>query len=89
MGQKSKNHKQKQKNKDRQQNPTTREPLNNEILDSIGSPNAWTPAVEDIWINELHKMSAGEIYRRFPPIKKPPNVRKRPKGSGWGDKIVP
>ncbi len=67
----------------------TGESLNQEILDSIGSPNSWTPEVEDIWIKELQKLSSGEIYKRFPPIKKPPNVRKRPKGSGWGDKIIP
>ncbi len=62
-----------------------REKPNQDILDSIGDPNAWTPEVEDAWIAELSKLSAGEIYRRFPPFKKPTSVRKRDKGSGWGD----
>lgn len=66
-----------------------KEPLDQEILDSIGNPNAWTPEREDIWINELQKLSASEIYKRFPPMKKPPNVRKRAKGSGWGEQIIP
>lgn len=62
-----------------------REPPDQEILDSIGSPNAWTPASENIWLKELHKIPAGEIYRRFPPMRKPPSVRKRGSGSGWGN----
>jgi hypothetical protein len=65
--------------------PTKRKPPNQTILDSIGSPNAWTPAVEDAWIEELKGIPAGEIYRRFPPLKKPPSVRQRGSGSGWGD----
>jgi len=65
------------------------EPINQEILDSIGHPNVWTPKKEDIWIDELRKLSSGEIYTRFPPCKKPPNVRKRGKALGWGDNIVP
>jgi len=54
------------------------------ILDSIGSPNAWTPAREEAWHRELDKLKAREIYRRFPPLKKPPSARKRASGSGWG-----
>lgn len=61
------------------------EPPDQKILDSIGSPNVWTPETEDAWIEELRKISAGEIYRRFPPFKKPPSVRQRGTGSGWGD----
>ncbi len=56
-----------------------KESPNQEILDSIGSPNAWTPTVEDAWLQELGKLRAGEIYRRFPPFKKPGNVRRRGK----------
>lgn len=79
----SKDNKKQQRNRPK----ILQQPLDQVILDSIGCPNAWTPEKEDEWIKELHKMSAGEIYRRFPPMKKPSNVRKRPKGSGWGDKI--
>jgi hypothetical protein len=64
------------------------EPPNQEILDSIGSPNAWTPEAEDAWLKELRGIPAREIYQRFPPMKKPPNVRKRGKGSGWGDSNI-
>ena len=60
------------------------DPPDQTILDSIGSPNAWTPKIEDAWLQELRKISAAEVYRRFPPIRKPPNVGKRGKGSGWG-----
>lgn len=63
---------------------TKTDPPDQTILDSIGSPNAWTPQTEDIWLEELNKMQAVEIYRRFPPLKKPPSVRKRGKSSGWG-----
>lgn len=93
MGQtrkKKKNQQKQQRQQQRQNQPRSaikREPLDQVILDSIGSPNAWTPEAEDAWINELRKLSAGEIYKRFPPMKKPPNARKRPKGSGWGDRI--
>lgn len=87
MGQTRKKIKEKKKLQPKEK--INKEPLNQEILDSIGSPNSWTPEVENAWIAELHKLSAGEIYMRFPPMKKPPNVRKRAKGSGWGDKIVP
>lgn len=61
------------------------DPPNQKILDSIGNPNVWTPKKEDAWLHELRNLSAEEIYRRFPPMRKPPNVRKRGKGSGWGD----
>ena len=73
------------KKKQRRRERIKTEPPNPEILDLIGSPNAWTPQIEDAWLNELDKIPAGEIYRRFPPIKKPPSVRKRGKGNGWGD----
>ncbi len=63
------------------------DPPNQEILDSIGSPNVWTPKKENAWLNELCNLSAEEIYRRFPPMRKPPNVQKRGKGSGWGDHV--
>jgi len=53
------------------------EPINKDILDSIGSPNIWTQKTEDAWLKELRKMSVGEIYRRFPPMKKPSNVGRR------------
>lgn len=62
-----------------------RDPPNQEVLDSIGSPNAWTPKTEDAWLNELNKIPNGEVSRRFPPCKKPPSVRKRGGSSGWGD----
>lgn len=58
------------------------DPPNQTILDSIGSPNAWTPKLEDTWLNELKKITAVEIYRRFPPMKKPGNVSKRGKSYG-------
>jgi len=84
MGQSDKK-KKKQKRQVKEREQEKKEPPNQEILDSIGSPNAWTPEAEDAWLKELRKVPAGEIYRRFPPIKKPPNVGKRGKGSGWGD----
>ena len=74
----------KKKKKQQRRDQPKREIPNQEILDSIGSPNAWTPKAEDEWLNELHKISAGEIYRRFPPMKKPMNVRKHGSGSGDG-----
>jgi hypothetical protein len=74
----------KKNKKEKQRELTKIEPINKDILDSIGSPNIWTPKTEDAWLKELRKMSTGEIYRRFPPLKKPMNVRKRGKGSGWG-----
>jgi len=81
--------KKKQQQKLQPRDKIKKEPLDQVVLDSIGSPNAWTPAREDAWINELQKLSAGEIYRRFPPMKKPPSARKKAKGSGWGDNIIP
>lgn len=66
------------KNRKQQRREQTKvDPPDQRILDSIGSPNAWTPEIEEAWINELRKVPAKEIYRRFPPFKKPPNVRKR------------
>jgi len=53
---------------------TTTEPVDQGVLDSIGSPNPWTPKTEDAWLLELGKLSVGEIYQRFPPLKKPGNV---------------
>jgi hypothetical protein len=84
MGQTEKKKKRQQcriKNKDKEES----EQPNQEILDSIGSPNVWTPKKEDLWLRELSKIPNIEIYQRFPPVKKPPNVSKRGKSSGWGD----
>ena len=83
MSQSSKKKKQRRRVQEREQ--VDREPLDQDVLDSIGSPNAWTPEAENAWLKELRKIPAGEIYSRFPPIKKPPSVRKRGTGSGWGD----
>lgn len=55
------------------------DPPDNKILDSIGDPNVWTPETEDAWLEELNKISSVEIYKRYPPMKKPPNVRSRGK----------
>jgi 3-isopropylmalate dehydratase small subunit len=55
-----------------------------EILNSIGHPNVWTPETEDAWMKELRKVPSGEIYRRFPPMKKPGNVALRGRNYGWG-----
>ncbi len=57
-------------------------PPDQNILNSIGSPNAWTPEVEDAWLKELRKIPVGEIYSRFPPMKKPGNVSLRGKNNG-------
>lgn len=79
------------KNREKSDNSNTKkfikEPPDQDILDSIGSPNIWTPQKEDAWLLELKKIPAREIYRRFPPLRKPPSVRKRPKGIGWGDNV--
>jgi len=83
MGQSSKKKKKQRRVQERER--VKRDPPNQEVLDSIGSPNAWTPEAEDAWLQELRKVPAGEIYRRFPPMRKPPNVGKRGSGSGWGD----
>jgi hypothetical protein len=77
--------KKKQQRKIQQRNQTKLEPPNQKVLDLIGSPNVWTPEVEDVWLAELGKIPGGEIYSRFPPMKKPPSVRNRAAGSGWGD----
>ena len=70
--------------KKRQQNRKINkpDPPDQEILDSIGSPNAWTPDAEEAWLRELRKMSGGEIHRQFPPMKKPSNVGRRGKTYG-------
>ncbi len=73
------------KEKQKKQQKAKVDPPNQEILDSIGNPNVWTPEVEDAWMKELRKVPSGEIYRRFPPLRKPPNVGKRGKNYGWGD----
>lgn len=80
MGQSNKKRKQQQRNHGHEQ--INIEPPNQEILDIIGSPNAWTPKVEDAWLKELGKISAVEIYRRFPPLKKPGNVSLRGRTRG-------
>lgn len=76
--------KKKQKRRIQERNQTKLEPPDQEVLDSIGSPNVWTPEIEDAWLNELSKMPGGEIYSRFPPMKKPPSVRSRGSSYGWG-----
>lgn len=65
------------KKKKQEFKPEKRKPPNQIVLDSIGSPNVWTPEIEDIWHEEIQGIPTGEIYRRFPPIKKPGNVSKR------------
>lgn len=72
------------KEKNKQHQKTKVDLPDKEILDSIGNPNVWTPEKEDAWLKELKKVPAGEIYRRFPPLRKPPNVSKRGKSYGWG-----
>lgn len=85
MGQSEKKRKQQKKVQKREQ-IKVKQP-NQKILDFIGNPNVWTPEIEDAWLEELRRVPAGEIHRKFPPLKKPPSVRKRgqTKGSGWGD----
>lgn len=83
MGQSGK--KRKQRRRPQRRECAKPEPPDQEVLDSIGSPNAWTPKIEDDWLNELRKISVGEIYCRFPPLRKPTNVGKRNRGSGWSD----
>jgi len=70
------------KNKQNSRKPGPVDPPNQDILDSIGSPNAWTPQIGNRWLKELGKMSTGQIYQRFPPIKKPGNVSLRGKNNG-------
>jgi hypothetical protein len=55
----------------------SRKPPNQKVLDSIGSPNVWTPKLEDAWLLELNNIPMVDIWRRFPPMKKPGNVRSR------------
>jgi len=83
MGQSGKNRKQRRRAQERER--AKPEQPNQEVLDFIGSPNAWTPEAEDAWLKELRKIPVGEIYRRFPPMRKPKNVSKRGKGYGWGN----
>lgn len=73
------------KKKKQEREQSKREPPNQEVLDLIGSPNVWTPESENAWHEELKGMPTGEIYRRFPPIRKPGNVGLRGKNSGWGN----
>jgi len=80
MGQSKKNRKQRRRPQERER--AKPELPDQEVLDSIGSPNVWTPKAEDAWLKELRKISAGEIYRKFPPMRKPKNVGKRGKSSG-------
>lgn len=48
--------------------------FNKKVLESINSPNVWTPETENKWIKELFGMSKGEIYEQFPPMRKPPHI---------------
>lgn len=86
MSQSAKKIKQQQRIRERERGreQTKVDPPDQKILDSVGSPNVWTPESEDAWLREVGKMSSEEIYRRFPPMKKPSNVRNRGKSSGWG-----
>jgi hypothetical protein len=83
---KRKNNVTRKNTKPTQQRQTIVESPNEKILSFINSPNVWTPQRENVWLEELFKISAVEIYRRYPPMKKPPNVRSRGKSSGWFDK---
>lgn len=65
-----------------EQTATETEPLNMVALNLINSPNVWTPKIEDAWLRELRKISAIEIYRRFPPLRKPGNVGLRGRTRG-------
>ncbi len=85
MGRSNKKKKQNQRLRYERQDKTKKKPPNQIVLDSIGSPNVWTPESEDAWHEELRGISAGEIYCRFPPIKKPGNVGRRGKNNGWGE----
>lgn len=57
------------------------DPPDAKVLDSIGSPNVWTPKKEEEWLNEIMKMHPNEVSRRYPSMKKPPNVSRRGKNS--------
>ncbi len=48
--------------------------VNKEILESINSPNVWSPEQEDKWLRQLKGLTKGEIYEKFPPYKRPPHV---------------
>lgn len=74
MGRINKKHKNEHKKND---------PPNQRILDLIGSPNSWTPKIEDMWLKELNKLSVIEIYKKFKPLKKPPSVKKRGRNNAW------
>ena len=83
MSQSAKKRKQQQRIRERESVKV--DPPDQKILDLLGSPNIWTPESEDAWLEELSKISSEEIYRRFPPMKKPGNVSRRGKSIGWGD----
>jgi len=51
-------------------------PVDKNILESINSPNAWSPELEDKWLRQIDKLSKKEIYEQFPPMKKPPHTSK-------------
>ena len=44
--------------------------VNEEILSSISSPNAWLPSDEEKW----NKQPSSELRRRFPPMSKPRHI---------------
>jgi hypothetical protein len=44
--------------------------VNEEILSSISSPNAWTKEDEDRWLRQ----PSSELRRRFPPMGKPRHI---------------
>jgi len=44
--------------------------VNEEILSSISSPNAWKPDDEDKWLRQ----PSSELRRRFPPMGKPRHI---------------
>lgn len=50
--------------------------IDKNILESINSPNAWSPELEDKWLRQLGRLSNKEIYEQFPPCKKPPHISK-------------
>jgi len=50
--------------------------IDKNILESINSPNPWSPESEDKWLRQLGKLSKREIYEQFPPMKKPPHISK-------------
>ncbi len=58
-----------------------KEEVDEEILSSISDPNPWTPEREDKWL----KQPASALIKRFPPMSKPPHVKRRKGASGWGD----